>query len=158
MPDLKQQYMQLSIFDRLKSDTDYAVLGGKVTDVQVVRESVLRDVENLLNTRRSIIVPPESFHNLNHSLYVYGIDDFISKNPKSPEVRQALKTSIEETLKKFEPRLSNVAVEFNPGDGFDQKLCFKVKATLNADPVHEPIFFDTFFSADRGEYKIDNVQ
>jgi type VI secretion system protein ImpF len=153
-----KQYIQLSVFDRLNSDDDFGTLGGRTNDIIVVRMAVLRDVENLLNTRRNIIVPARSFRYLNDSLYVYGLDDFVSKNPRSPDVRKALKASIEETINRFEPRLTNVQVEFNPVDGNEQNLCFTVRATLYADPVHEPIFFDTWFSVNRGEYHIKNVK
>jgi type VI secretion system protein ImpF len=152
------QFIQLSVFDRLDSGSDYGILGGRVSDIQIVRKSVLRDVENLLNTRRSIIDPPASYHYLNDSMFVYGLEDFIAKNPKSPDVRKALKQSIETTIRKFEPRLMHVLVEFNNEVGNEHNLCFAVKATLNADPVLEPIYFDTWFSVNRGEYKIKNVK
>jgi type VI secretion system protein ImpF len=152
------QFIQLSVFDRLDSGSDFGIFGGRVSDIQIVRKSVLRDVENLLNTRRSIIDPPESYHYLNDSMFVYGLEDFVAKNPKSPDVRKALKQSIETTIRKFEPRLMHVLVEFNNEAGNEHNLCFTVKATLNADPVLEPIYFDTWFSVNRGEYKIKNVK
>jgi type VI secretion system protein ImpF len=151
-------YIQLSILDRLNDDDDVGILGGRTSDINFVRQAVLRDVENLMNTRRNIIVPSESFGYLSDSLYVYGLDDFVSKNPKSPEVRKALKSSIEKTIARFEPRLIHIEVGFNPDEGNEQNLCFTVKATLYADPVHEPISFDTWFSVNRGEYKINNVK
>jgi type VI secretion system protein ImpF len=154
----QKDYIQLSVFDRLNNDPDLGVLGGRVNDIAVVRQSVLRDVENLLNTRRNIITPADSYRYLKNSLFVYGLEDFVSKNPKSPHVRKALKTSIEETIARFEPRLINVAVDFNLEEGNEQNLCFAVRATLYADPVHEPIYFDTWFSVNRGEYKINNVK
>ena len=153
-----KQYIQLSILDRLNDNDDIGIFGGRTNDITYVRQSVLRDVENLLNTRRNIIVPSKSFGYLSDSLYVYGLDDFVSKNPKNPEVRKALKKSIENTIAKFEPRLIRTEVEFNHQEGNEQNLCFTVKATLYADPVHEPISFDTWFSVNRGEYKINNVK
>lgn len=154
----QKQFIQLSVFDRLESMTEPGVLGGRASDIQIVRSSVLRDVENLLNTRRSIIDPPENFQYLNESMFVYGLEDFVAQNPKNPDVRKALKKSIQATIRKFEPRLKNVSVEFNEEEGNDQNLCFTVMATLYADPIHEPIFFDTWFSVNRGEYKIRNVK
>ena len=151
-------YIQLSILDRLIDDSDLGILGGRTSDIRFVRQAVLRDVENLLNTRRIIIPLSEGFGYLGNSLYIYGLEDFVSKNPKSPEVRKALKSSIEKTIARFEPRLIRTEVVFNPEDGNEQNLCFTVKATLYADPVHEPISFDTWFSVNRGEYKINNVK
>lgn len=153
-----KQHIQHSVFDRLDSSKDIGVLGGRVSDIQIVKASVLRDVENLLNTRRMIIEPPKAYHYLNESMYVYGLEDFVAKNPKSPDVRKALKSSIKSTINKFEPRLTGVTVAFNDQEGNEQNLCFAVKATLYADPVHEPIFFDTWFSVNRGEYQVRNMQ
>lgn len=153
-----KQYVQHSVFDRLHSAAEMGVLGRHVSDIQIVKTSVLRDVENLLNTRRVIIEPSADFNYLNQSMYVYGLEDFVAKNPKSPDVRKALKTSIESTIKKFEPRLRRVTVAFNDEEGNEQNLCFSVRATLYADPIHEPIFFDTWFSVNRGEYKIRNMK
>lgn len=153
-----KQFVQHSVFDRLHSDAEMGVLGSRVSDIQIVKTSVLRDVENLLNTRRIIIEPSADFNHLNKSMYVYGLEDFVAKNPKSPDVRKALKTSIESTIKKFEPRLRRVTVAFNDEEGNEQNLCFSVRATLYADPIHEPIFFDTWFSVNRGEYKIRNMK
>lgn len=154
----QKQFIQLSVFDRLASMPDDGIIGSRVSDIQIVRSSVLRDVENLLNTRRSIIEPPANYRYLNESMFVYGLEDFVAQNPKNPNVRKALKRSIYATINKFEPRLQNVSVDFNEEEGNEHNLCFTVTATLYADPIHEPIFFDTWFSVNRGEYTIKNVK
>lgn len=154
----KHQSIQLSVFDRLDCEADLGMLGGKASDIEIVRKSVLRDVENLLNTRRCIIDPPEGYQYLNQSMFVYGLEDFVAKNPKNPEVRNALQNGIVGTITKFEPRLRRVSVEFNDQEGNEQNLCFTVMATLYADPIHEPIYFDTWFSVNRGEYTIKNAK
>ena len=133
-------------------------IGEAMDDIDIVRRAVLRDVENLLNTRRCIVHPPESYSYLGKSMYTYGIADFTAKNPKNPQVRQALKSTILETIDRFEPRLKNLSVAFRTDEGNNQNLCFAVQATLHAEPIREPITFDTWFSAGRGEYKIDNVK
>ncbi|MBT8340224.1 MAG: type VI secretion system baseplate subunit TssE [Desulfatitalea sp.] len=155
MPSEKQ-HLQLSIFDRLSPEP--GAIGETVEDVVIVRRAVLRDVENLLNTRRAVELGPDCTGYLKNSLYSYGIEDYTAKNPKNPQVRQALKHTIKEALTRFEPRLKNTEVTFNPEEGSHHNLCFAVTATLHADPVREPITFDTWFSAGRGEYKIKNAK
>jgi predicted component of type VI protein secretion system len=56
-----KQFVQHSVFDRLDSSTEMGVLNSHVSDMQIVKKSVLRDVENLLNTRRVIIEPSADF-------------------------------------------------------------------------------------------------
>jgi type VI secretion system protein ImpF len=155
---LNNQHLQLSVFDRLDQEVAFGIIGGTVTDVEVVRKSVLRDVENLLNTRRSIVKPPENQLYLNRSLFVYGLEDFVAQNPKSVQVQKLLVATIRDTIEKFEPRLKNVQVAFKPIDDYEHNLCFTVRATLHADPIREPIFFDTWFSASRGDYRIKNAK
>jgi type VI secretion system protein ImpF len=154
----QKQHVQLSIFDRLLEDSEFNALGGSVSDIHVVRNAVLRDVENLLNTRRTIYKPPESYTYLKQSLFVYGLEDFVAKNPKNIQVRKVLKASIQDTLTKFEPRLRDVSVEMKEDDGISRNLCFIIRAILYADPIQEPICFDTWFSVSRGEYKIRDHQ
>jgi type VI secretion system lysozyme-like protein len=153
---MSKQYIQQSVFDRLNQEAAHHLPDRHITDIRTARSAVLRDVENLLNTRRNIVSPPACYQHLNNSVYVYGLEDFVSKNPKSADVRKALAACIKETITKFEPRLVHVSVEFNPELGNEHNLCFKVKATHNADPVREPIFFDTWFYVNRGEYKVLN--
>jgi type VI secretion system lysozyme-like protein len=154
----EKQHLQLSLFDRLALDLNGRNSGDAISDVQIVRNAVLRDVENLLNTRCALQRPPARYKHLNCSVYVYGLDDFAARNPKSPHVQNVLKTTIGQTIATFEPRLKQVGVQFRPEEGYGQNLCFSVQATLHADPIREPICFDTWFSSSRGEYKIDNVK
>lgn len=149
-----KQQLQMSIFDRLDPKVNEALSGGTMSDIEVVQEAVLRDVENLLNTRRTIDLPAEGFPQVQRSLYTYGIDDFVARNPKSGRVQKLLETTILETILRFEPRLQEVAVHFQPADDYAPHLCFTVRATLIAEPLREPILFNTWFSASRGEYKV----
>ena len=153
---IQKQQLQLSVLDRLQLGTGKGVLGDGAADIDVVRNGVLRDVENLLNTRRTIAISPvEGFSHVNRSLYTYGIDDFVAHNPKSGSTQKRLESAILDTIAKFEPRLRNVRVEIQPVDAYDPHLCFTVQATLMADPISEPILFNTWFSASRGEYRVD---
>lgn len=154
----QKQYIQLSIFDRLCRTDDNGIIGGRMSDIDIVRRAVLRDVENLLNTRRKVIMPAEGYHQVDNSLYMYGLKDFVAQNPKNPQVRKALKLNIEQTIQKFEPRLINLSIDLNQDQGNEHHICFSVSATLYADPIQEPIYFDTWFSVNRGEYKINNVK
>jgi type VI secretion system protein ImpF len=148
------QLIQLSIFDRLTRDTEQGLLGAAGEEMEFVRKAVLRDVEHLLNTRRRIVSPPGSYRLVNDSFYVYGLEDFVSKNPKDPHVKKALRGSIKKAIERFEPRLKDVSVIFNTAEGNERQLRFSISATLHADPIREPILFDTWFSVDRGEYRV----
>jgi len=147
---------QASILDRLL-DYDPKVAAEPVRDrlsVRQIKEAVVRDLENLLNTRRQILVPSPEYHEVHSSLYMYGLQDFTMKNPGSPMVKQKLRQVIERTISRFEPRLKNINVQIEASGQNARDLRFRITAMLVMDPIAEPVIFDTFFDVSRGEYKI----
>lgn len=119
-----------------------------------IKNSVARDLENLLNTRRNILVPPALCRELNTSLFVYGLPDFTSKNPGNVSVRSQLRLEIEKTLARFEPRLKNVTVHVDSPSGINRELKFRITGVLHVDPISEPVVFDTNYDLTRSNYTI----
>lgn len=119
-----------------------------------IKASVIRDLENLLNTRKNILQPPSAYREVNTSLFVYGLSDFSAENPKSPAIRQKLRLELEKTIARFEPRLRNPAVRVETQGEDKRRLRFRISATLVVDPVSEPVSFDTYFDVNRSEYRI----
>ena len=152
----KNPNAQASILDRLL-DYDPRVAGEPVQSrisVRQIKDAVIRDLENLLNTRRQILLPPPEYNEVLNSLYMYGLQDFTMKNPASPMVKQKLRQVIERTISRFEPRLKNVAVQIEAPGTNARNLRFRITAILVIDPITEPVTFDTFFDVGRGDYKI----
>lgn len=148
---------QASILDRLL-DYDPKVAAEPVRDrlsVRQIKEAVIRDLEYLLNTRRSILVPLPEYREVHNSLYMYGLQDFTMKNPGSPMVKQKLRQVIERTIARFEPRLKNVNVQIEVSGKNARDLRFRITAMLVLEPINEPVIFDTYFDVSRGEYKIN---
>ena len=148
---------QASILDRLL-DHDPRAASEPVRDrlsVRQIKAAVIRDLENLLNTRRQILVPSPEYHEVHSSLYMYGLQDFTMKNPGSPMVKQKLRQVIERTIARFEPRLKNVNVLIEASGQNARDLRFRITAMLVMDPITEPVIFDTYFDVSRGEYKIN---
>lgn len=151
------QILQTSILDRLIDEepgVSREPAQHRTFTIGQVKAAVTRDLENLLNTRRNIQVPPATFEELNNSLFVYGVRDYTAQNPRSPAAKQQLRLDIEQTLRRFEPRLRNVTVQMESATASERNLRFRISALLVADPVTEPVTFDTFFDANRGEYMI----
>jgi type VI secretion system protein ImpF len=114
----------------------------------------VRDMENLLNTRRKIFPVPEEFKEVNNSIFVYGLPDFSSQNPKSPQTRQMLRRDVEQTSIKFERRLKNIKVKIENSDKTEQKIRFRITGVLHMEPLLEPVTFDTYFDINKGNYAI----
>ena len=152
-----QPDIRISILDRLidhEPELSSEPVRHRFSTLASVRESVLRDLENLLNARRNIHPVPESDQQVKASIFSYGARDFISDNPRCQSVRQQIRLEMERLLMQFEPRLKNVTVRFDTSGGQERTLHFLITALLLADPVTVPITFDTGFDINSGAYSI----
>lgn len=148
----QQLNVQASILDRL-IDLDPQVSSEPVQNhlhgVGQIKNSVVKHLENLLNTRRHIEILPAELRELNKSLFVYGLKDFTAENPNSIMIKQRLRQDIEKTISKFEPRLKNVRVQLETEEQNQRKLRFRITGLLHVEPISEPVAFDTFFDINR---------
>jgi type VI secretion system protein ImpF len=156
--DRKQPNIRPSLLDRL-IDSEPGIgrepAQSRLTTIGQVRASVTRDLEKLLNTKGTIMTPPPSYSELDHSLFTYGLSDFTSSSPKSQSLRQRLHQEIERKISRFEPRLRNIAVRLETSVQTERNLRFKIVGLLVIDPVTEPVTFDTYFDINKGEYIIE---
>lgn len=122
---------------------------------RLYRESVLRDVEWLLNTRRTPEVAPTSLRQVRRSTYEYGLPDTLALPISTREGRERLVSWLEQTIATFEPRLTDVRVLLAQAE---QKAApqvrFTVAAVLRMDPSPEKVFFDTVFDVAAGSYDV----
>ena len=124
-------------------------------DFRQIMAAVSRDLENLLNTRRNIIIPPSIYSEVNNSLFVYGLPDFTNKNPATTSSRAKLRLEIAKTITRFEPRLKNVSVQIDTSPRSGRQLKFRIIAVLVVDPLAEAVSFDTDFDANRGQFSFN---
>jgi type VI secretion system protein ImpF len=153
----KQENIQASILDRLidrEPQLSRESVQYRHLDFSQIKAAVIRDLENLLNTKSQIMPVPAAYNEVNESVFVYGLSDFTSHNPKSPSVRQVLRQTIEKTISKFEPRLKNVTVQIEAPSEEVRMIRLRITALLVLDPVTEPVTFDTYFDINKGEYTI----
>jgi type VI secretion system protein ImpF len=145
-----------SLMDRLlddNPDVQQEPIASRFQDVRDLRGSVARDLENLLNTRQeSLDELPAEFANVNRSLLVYGLPDFMAFNLLNPSDLDRLRRAVENALANFEPRLQRVRVQMEPPQPNDRAVRFRIEAMLWVDPAPEPVVFDTVLQLGRQEY------
>ena len=149
-----------SVFDRL-TDADPANQQTeppltRAQSVRALRASVRRDLEWLLNTRRIPEEATEAFPESRRSVFNYGLPDFTSFSLSAVNDRERLLRHLEETVRIFEPRLSNVrvvAIE-TTNENVTRALRFQIEALLKMDPAPEQITFDTVLQLNSGEYQV----
>jgi type VI secretion system protein ImpF len=112
--------------------------------LDALRTAVRRDVEALLNARRRRMPLPAHLRELQTSLLNYGIPDPVSGAFSIPSRRDELIREIERTLQRFEPRLTEITVTLaQEQDEATNLMRMRVSAVLRADPIPEPVTFET---------------
>jgi len=153
----KKKQLRPSILDRLLDDEPHlqveAASRGS-NNIEQIRRSVKRDLENLLNTRFRVVQAPEEFSQLEHSLLNYGLPDLATVNGEPLEGRRQVCAIIENVVRKYEPRLTDVRASLLPATTpFDRDVRFRIEGRLSVDPAPD-VVFDTTLELSTGEYKV----
>jgi|TARA_B110000014_G_C20092058_1_gene571883 type VI secretion system protein ImpF len=159
MPPIdRDQQLTPSLLDRLLDDEPGNQREAVKQRHQVLREmklSVRRDLENLLNTRWRCVAWPPNLEELETSLVNYGIPDFTGIRFASANTQDELRSILEAVIRRFEPRFSQVRVELiTNADSLDRTLRFRIDAMLHAEPVVEPVVFDTTLKTSTGDFEV----
>jgi len=143
----KKKKLRASILDRLidnepQSNTDSDA--NKYHKLKNLRNSVRRDLENLLNTRYKIMQPAEEYKEIELSLLNYGLPDLATINMSDVDKKKEFIENFETILREYEPRFKSIKVSYlDNSDKLDRTLRFRIDATLYADPYPEVIIFDS---------------
>jgi type VI secretion system protein ImpF len=159
MPPIdRDKQLTPSLLDRLLDDEPGNQREATKQRHQVLREmklSVRRDLENLLNTRWRCVSWPPDLDQLEMSLVNYGIPDFTGIRFAGANAQEELRVILEAVIKRFEPRFAQVRVELiTNADSLDRTLRFRIDAMLHADPVVEPVVFDTTLKTSTGDFEV----
>jgi type VI secretion system protein ImpF len=149
-----ERTVQQSVVDRLLDDdpgTQAEAPMSRAESIRALKESLRRDLEALLNTRRTAETAPDGLTELAASVYHFGLPDISSMSRDSPDTQVRLTRMVEEAIALFEPRLTAVKVVANPDERTRfGELRFQIEGTLQLDPVPERISFDTVLEATKG--------
>ena len=141
--------VEAPLLDRLMDDEPGSDRARSPAEtVARLRRSVHREVEALLNARRPWRSPPPALTALRLSPLAYGMPDFTAGAFNDRRQREVLRAEIEETIRRFEPRLTQIQVRLidqSPSVGplLRTTLQLRIEALLRAQPAPEPIVFDT---------------
>jgi type VI secretion system protein ImpF len=154
-----ERTVQYSLLDRLIDNEPQTSVEAPMTwaqSVRMLKASVRRDLEWLLNTRRINESPPDALSEVAQSLYNYGLPDITSLSRDSTHAYTRLLRQVERAIALFEPRLSRVRVSLveTEGENARRELRFLVEAVLRMDPNPEPVVFDTVLEFSSGEYEV----
>jgi type VI secretion system protein ImpF len=140
-----------SLIDRLSDTEDWPTT--RQNSMRMYRESVKRDVEWLLNSRRPPIPELASYPRAAASVMNFGLPD-INAYSDSSSNQNALLLALLQTLRNFEPRLQNLKVFLVRSDNLTRSLRFHIEGKIQFETSVEEIQFDTVLDVTRGEYEV----
>jgi len=147
----------LSVLDRLidrEPDNHAEIPFSRPQSLRELRLALKRDLEWLLNTRRTIEPSPASARETVRSVFHYGFEDISSKAVLSSRDHNELIRDMEFAISIFEPRLKRARVRLEPVEGNYRSLKFVIEGLLCMDPAPEPVRFDTVLELGKGEYEV----
>ena len=150
-----------SVLDRLIDDNPKVAReppSARMDSLQSLVNSVRRDLEWLLNTRRSIQVIPEDLEEVSRSIAGYGLPDFTAVSIGSTAEQDRIRRAILAAIRLFETRLEDVTVSLDPTHELNRSVRFRIAAVLHVEPVSEPVTFDTRLDMQTGQYEIQGQQ
>ncbi len=107
-----------------------------------IRESIVRDLEILLNTRQRLVQPPWAGVEPTASIVNFGLPAARGTNLATAAGRKEFARAIEGAIRCFEPRLRDVQVTLESGATPLDPLKLVIAAKLAAGAAGEPVSFE----------------
>ena len=145
----------MPLFDRLVDHDPrlrHELRPTRTLDRRGLRESVRRELEQLLNTRCPF--PAHRLPIRERSVIDYGIPDFSNYAARNFEDRKRLADVLARTISVYEPRLIDVRVELEQVPGDDFSLRGIIEARMLTDNVAEPVSFETTLGLREGKVEV----
>ena len=122
--------------------------------IRMYRDSLKRDIEWLLNTRRPPIDHIQSYPKASSSVIHYGLTDINAFTGSAERDENALLLAIVKSLREFEPRIQSPRVFLVRTENTSRHLRFHIEGQIQFDSVPEDISFDTVLELTSGEYEV----
>jgi type VI secretion system protein ImpF len=147
-----------SVLDRLLDDEPDVSREAPRNHNQILadlKQSLRRDLENLLNSRCRCLLWPSDLAELDKSLVNYGVPDITGADLGAAKGREQFCRTVQGVLRQYEPRFKTVTVQMlaNP-DPLDRTLNFRIDGLLYADPAPEPVVFDSSMKPVTGSFEV----
>lgn len=147
-----------SVFDRLADLSAYGTESNAWYDIKSMTQAVRRDLEDLLNTQKTLPNLAADFPLLAQSVVGFGVPDPSTFALDTPNGRRRFSAALCEVIKTFEPRLTDVQIELgnDQGDKF-RELRFRVIARLAVETAPQ-LVFESILHVATGQFSISEDQ
>lgn len=153
MSKFREALFAQSLMDRLSQRIDRPATQS--ASLRQLKESLRRDLEAVLNTRRHMGSEFDGFELAATSVLNYGLEDLtnIRTDPEGQLVQ--MQRAIHGCLSEYEPRLSDVSVSMRGGpDASGREIRLHIAARIRLSPGVETIYFNTVFDVTSETYSV----
>jgi type VI secretion system protein ImpF len=149
MPPMNDRIRLLpSLLDRLLDPEEDG--GRRGYSLGQMSEAVRRDLEDLLNTRRTVDEEASDFVEVSQSLLAYGMPELSAFNASVPREREELVRLVADIIARFEPRLRDVRVSLtDTGAANTPRVHFHIEARLAVESAPQ-VRFETVLDVPTG--------
>jgi type VI secretion system protein ImpF len=140
-----------SLLDRLTSSVDLPT--SRAASIQMFKNGIKRDVEWLLNTRRTPGPQIDDYELASASVFNYGLPDVNELGGSGDNAARVL-AAILQTLRTHEPRILEPRVSLVRSDMLKRSIQFHVDGRVRVENSEEDISFDTLLKVTTGEYEV----
>jgi type VI secretion system protein ImpF len=149
-----QQGLMPSMLDRLIDPESAGTAWRRGYGEEQVVAAVLRDLEDMLNTRPAYEGPADEYLEVQQSIVAFGLPDLGMFATSTADQRTAIGQALETVIQRFEPRLRDVSASLlEAGDSRSRTVRFRINAKLNMDPSPE-VSFETVGDLLTGRYSV----
>jgi type VI secretion system protein ImpF len=150
---LQSPFLQLT--QDMKPDQEADNHSPPVLLYRQYKESVMHDIENLLNNRCRGYQQTSTLEG--DMLLTYGVTDFAQINISALSGRESLRLKIQDAIRVNEPRLMDVRVCLNEKQEDPDRLGFRIEAKLMFFDDSEPVVITALFEPALKTFNFNSV-
>jgi type VI secretion system protein ImpF len=124
----------------------------RVLNREQLKESVRRELRQLLNTRCSL--PLQLLAESERTVINYAIPDFSSLSAEDADAQQLIASVVGRSIGAYEPRLKHIRVSAERSPDNRWGLSLKVEALLVVDSFAEPVSFPVLLNDKNGAVEV----
>lgn len=133
------------LFDRIVADPVREGIESQYLNDQQVKESIIREVSVILNTRCTVRKVIYEGHIESIPLFgmpdFFGLGDFNNFDASNPQEWTVAARYIETAIQAAEPRLENIRAKVDTYDAVNQALSVTISASLKSNKLMKEIHF-----------------
>ncbi|MBL4647452.1 MAG: type VI secretion system baseplate subunit TssE [Gammaproteobacteria bacterium] len=146
---MKKTIYSPSLIDKLLTDSNVYTRFNK----EMALNSIMRDLQDLLNTHKPYQQPSDDATLLN-----YGLDDYTHLHPHSDADKEQLQQDLQRLISDYEPRLKNITViiqDTNQDDNFALKFSINGTLCLYEDNNEQlPVQFNSVYDTSMSHFNV----